>query len=85
MMDVRKGDLFVLSLARVGRVRRGSVSSVLLICAGGVYSILLLPLMARCLETINRRQVGRLGRIWLDSVEVDMAELEIDLGDVHDR
>ena len=39
--DVRKGDLFVLSWARVRRVRRGSLSSKLLVCGGGVRSILL--------------------------------------------
>ena len=49
--DLRKGDLFVLSWAR--RVRRGSISSELLVCGGGVRSILLLPLVARCLETID--------------------------------
>ena len=32
---------------------RGSISSELLICGGGVHSILLLPLVARCLETID--------------------------------
>ena len=48
---IRKGDLFVLSWARVRRVRRGSISSELLVCGGGVRSILLLPLVARCLET----------------------------------
>ena len=51
--DLRKGDLFVLSWARVRRVRRGSLSSELLVCGGGVRSILLLPLVARCLETID--------------------------------
>ena len=45
--DLRKGDLFVLSWARVRRVRRGSISSELLVCGGGVRSILLLPLVAR--------------------------------------
>ena len=35
------------------RVRRGSLSSKLLMCGGGVRSILLLPLVARCLETID--------------------------------
>ena len=50
--DLRKGDLFVLSWARVRRVRRGSISSELLVCGGGVRSILLLPLVARCLETM---------------------------------
>ena len=50
--DLRKGDLFVLSWARVRRVRRGSISSELLVCGGGVRSILLLPLVARCIETV---------------------------------
>ena len=50
--DLRKGDLFVLSWARVRRVTRGSISSELLMCGGGVRSILLLPLVARCLETV---------------------------------
>ena len=50
--DLKKGDIFVLSWARVQRVRRGSISSELLMCGGGVRSILLLPLVARCLETI---------------------------------
>ena len=44
--DLRKGDLFVLSWARVRRVRRGSISSELLVCGGGVRSILLLPLVS---------------------------------------
>ena len=47
--DMRKGYLFVLSWARM---RRGSLSSELLMCGGGVRSILLLPFVARCLETI---------------------------------
>ena len=51
--DLRKSDLFVLSLARVRRVMRESISSELLMCGGGVRSILLLPLVARCLETID--------------------------------
>ena len=45
--DLRKGDLFVLSWARVRRVRRGSLYSELLVCGGGVCSILLLPLVGR--------------------------------------
>ena len=53
--DLRKGDLFVLSWARVRRVRRGIISSELLMCGGGVRSILLLPLVARRLETIDVR------------------------------
>ena len=50
--DMRKGDLLVLSWARVRRVRRGSRSSELLMCGGGVRSILVLPLVAIFLETI---------------------------------
>ena len=34
-------------------MRRGSLSSELLMCSGGVCSIFLLPLVARCLETID--------------------------------
>ena len=33
----------------------------------------------------GRRPVGRPKRIWLENVEVDMAELEIEKEDVHDR
>ena len=51
--DLGKGDLFALSLTRVRRVRRGSISSELLMCDGGVRSILLLPLVASSLETID--------------------------------
>ena len=49
--DLRKGDLFVLSWVR--RMRRGSISSKLLMCGGCVRSILLLSLVARCIETID--------------------------------
>ena len=35
------------------RVRWGSISSALLMCGGVVRSILLLPLVARCLGTID--------------------------------
>ena len=51
--DLRNGDLFVLSWARVRQVMRGSIPSELIMCGGGVRSILLLPLVARCLETID--------------------------------
>ena len=34
-------------------MRRGSNSSELLMCGGGVRSILLLPLVARCIYTID--------------------------------
>ena len=50
---LRKGDLFVLSWAMVRRVKQGSISSELLMCGVCVRSILLLPLVARCLETID--------------------------------
>ena len=52
MDDLKKGDLFVLGCAMVRRVRRGSISSEVPMCGGGVRSILLLPLVARCLYTI---------------------------------
>ena len=39
--DLRKDDLYVQSWARVRRVRRGSISSELLMRGGGVRSILL--------------------------------------------
>ena len=45
--DLRKGDIFVLSWTRVRRVRRGCISSELIMCGGGVRSILLLNLMPR--------------------------------------
>ena len=51
--DFRKVYLFVLSWARVRLVKRGSISSELLMCGGGVHRILLLPLVARYLETID--------------------------------
>ena len=37
--DLREGVLFVMSWASVRRVRRGSFSSELIICGGGVSSI----------------------------------------------
>ena len=50
---LRKGDLFVLSWERVLQLRLGSISSELLMCGGAVRSILLLPLVARCLKAID--------------------------------
>ena len=47
------GDLFVIKWARVRRVRRGSISSELLLCAGDMHIILLLYLVARFIETID--------------------------------
>ena len=34
-------------------MRRGIISSELLICGRGVHNILVMPLVARCLETID--------------------------------
>ena len=51
--DSRKGDLFVLSWARVRRVTRGSICSELLMCGGVVRSMLLFPLVSRFLETVD--------------------------------
>ena len=51
--DLRKGDLYVLSLARVRQVRRRYISSELLMCGRGAHIILLLPLVDRYLETID--------------------------------
>ena len=51
--DLRKGDLFVLSWARVQRVMRRGITSELLMCGGGARSILVMPLVARCMETID--------------------------------
>ena len=53
MYNLRKDDLFVLSWSVVRQVRRGSIFSELLMCGGGVRSILLLPLVARYLVTID--------------------------------
>ena len=43
--------------------------------------------MKKCMEVRieGRRPFGRPRRTWLESVEADMAELEIDKDDVHDR
>ena len=43
--------------------------------------------MKKCMEfkVEGIRLVGRPRRTWLESVDVDMAELEIDKEDVHDR
>ena len=51
--ELSKGDLCVMSWARVQQVRQGSISSELLMCGGGVRSILILPLVARCIETMD--------------------------------
>ena len=42
--------------------------------------------MKKCMEfrVEGRRPVGRPRRTWLESVEADMPELEIDKEDVHD-
>ena len=51
--DLRKGDLSVLRWARVLRVRRGRISSELLMCGGGVRSILSLLHLWLDAETID--------------------------------
>ena len=51
--NLGKGDLFVLSWAMVRRVGRGKFSSELIMCGGGLRSMLLLPLVVRCLEAID--------------------------------
>ena len=51
--DLKKGDSSAPSWARARRARRGSLSPELLVCGGGVRSILPLPPVARCLETID--------------------------------
>ena len=51
--DFRKGDLFVLSWERVQQVKRGGISSELLMCGGGVNSMLSLSPVARCIETTD--------------------------------
>ena len=48
--DLRNGDLIVQIWAMV---RREIISSELLMCGGGVRSILLLSLVSRCLDTID--------------------------------
>ena len=51
--DLRKGDFFGLTWAMVRRVRPGNISSELIMCGGLVRSIVLFPLVDRCLETID--------------------------------
>ena len=53
MYNFRDSDLFVLSCAMVRRLKRVSISSELLMCDGGVRSILILPLVARYIDTIQ--------------------------------
>ena len=51
--NLRKDYLLVLGWARVRQVRWGSHSSEMLISGGGVRSILILFLVARCLDTVG--------------------------------
>ena len=48
-----KGWLICSELGKGGTSEAGSISSELLMCGGGVRSIMLLPLVARCVETID--------------------------------
>ena len=43
--------------------------------------------MKKCMEcrVEDRRPVGKPSKTWLESVEADIAKLEIDKQDVHDR
>ena len=50
--DLRKGDLFIQSWARVRLVRRGSISTEMLMCGAGVYFVIA-SFGNRCLETID--------------------------------
>ena len=51
--DLRKGNMFAPSWARVRRVRQGTLSSELPMCGGGMHSILSLPLVAKRPETTD--------------------------------
>ena len=51
--DLRKEFFFVLRWARVWRVRREGISSELIMWGGGVRRILLLPIVTRCIVTID--------------------------------
>ena len=51
--DLRNCDLFVLGWTKVRQVNRGNISSEPLMGGDGVRIILLLPLVARCLKTID--------------------------------
>ena len=53
LYDLREGDLCVLGWAKVRRVGQGNISLDLLMCGGGVHSILLLPSVVGCIETID--------------------------------
>ena len=48
-----EGRFVCYELGKGATSEAGSISSELLMCGGGVRSILLLPLVARCLETID--------------------------------
>ena len=51
--DLRKGRFVCSELGKGATSEAGKYSSELLVCGGGVRSVLLLPLVARCLETID--------------------------------
>ena len=48
-----RGSIVVMDVIWHRQVRQGIISSELLMCSGGVCSILLMFLVARCLETID--------------------------------
>ena len=68
----KKSDLFVLSWAWVPRVRWGSIASELIMCGGGARRILLLPLVARCLETIDVCRILYIAHVYFMSVVVTL-------------
>ena len=61
--DLRMGDLFVLSWARVRLMRRGSLPSELLMCGGGVRSILYIYLYklnwGNYLNNVGNKDMGK--------------------------
>ena len=63
------------------------IRSAILTCYGYVMRKSDEDLVKKCMEfrVEGRRPAGRPRRSWLESIEADMAELEIDKEDVHDR
>ena len=68
--DLRMGDLFILSWAMVPRVKRGSLSSELIVCGGGVRSILLLSRVARCQLSLLFAFQSMFISIWVSRLEI---------------
>ena len=51
--DLRKVDFISSDLGKGATSEAGSLSSEMLMCGGGVFSIVLLPIVTICLETID--------------------------------